>query len=74
MQRIEKPNEPPPSLWQVVQSVAAAFFGVQSERNRQRDFTRGKPSQFIIIGLLATALFVLVMILIVKLILRFAVP
>ncbi len=74
MPRIENPNEAPPGLWQVVQSVAAAFFGVQSERNRQRDFTRGKPSQFIIIGLIATALFVVTMILAVNLILRFAVP
>jgi hypothetical protein len=62
-----------PTLWQVTQSVAAAFFGVQSEQNRQRDFTRGKPMQFIIIGLAATGLFVLTMILIVKLVLHFAV-
>jgi len=72
MHHVEQPNEPPPSLWQVIQSVAAAFFGVQSERNRQRDFTRGKPSQFIIIGLLATALFVLIIVMIVKLVLRSA--
>ncbi|MGH8453186.1 MAG: DUF2970 domain-containing protein [Nevskiales bacterium] len=65
-------QELPPSPWQVIQSVAAAFFGVQSEAARQRDFTRGKPSQFIIIGLIATALFVLTMIAIVKLVLRFA--
>ncbi|MGH8458509.1 MAG: DUF2970 domain-containing protein [Nevskiales bacterium] len=65
-------QEPPPSLWQVTQSVLAAFFGVQSEAARQRDFTRGKPGQFIIIGLIATALFVLTMIAIVKLVLRFA--
>lgn len=68
-----KHEEAPPSLWQVAQSVAAAFFGVQSEQNRQRDFTRGKPMQFIIIGLAATGLFVLTMVVIVKLVLRFAV-
>jgi hypothetical protein len=67
-------QEPPPTLWQVAQSVAAAFFGVQSEQNRQRDFTRGKPGQFIIIGLIATALFVLLMVVIVRLVLRFALP
>lgn len=73
MIRSEKPGEQPPTIWQVTKSVAAAFFGVQSEQNRQRDFTRGKPMQFIIIGLVATALFVVTMILIVKLVLRFAV-
>ncbi len=72
MNRIEKPDEAPPSLWQVVHSVLAAFFGVQSEANRQRDFTRGKPSQFIIIGLIATALFVLIMVGIVRLVLHLA--
>lgn len=68
----EQPEEPSPSLWQVIQSVLAAFFGVQSERNRQRDFTQGKPIHYIVIGLMATALFVLFMIGIVKLILRLA--
>ena len=74
MAKIQAPSgqEPPPSLWQVTQSVLAAFFGVQSEANRQRDFTRGKPGQFVIIGLIATALFVLAMVVIVKLVLRFA--
>jgi hypothetical protein len=65
-------NEKPPTLWQVIHSVLAAFFGVQSEANRRRDFTRGKPSQYIIVGLIATALFVLVMIGIVKLVLKLA--
>ena len=45
----------------VVRSVLAAFLGVQSNRNRERDFQRGKPVHFIAVGLLATAVFVLVM-------------
>jgi hypothetical protein len=69
---MENPNERPPTLWQVIHSVLAAFFGVQSEANRRRDFTRGKPSQYIIVGLIATALFVLIMIGIVKLVLKLA--
>lgn len=70
----EQSSEPPPGLWQVTQSVLAAFFGVQSERNRQRDFTRGKPIHYVVIGLAATAFFVLLMIGIVKLILWLATP
>ena len=48
------------SLWQVIQSVLASFFGVQSNKNRRRDFERGRPSQFIITGLVLTVLFILV--------------
>ena len=63
-----------PSLWQVVRSVLAAFFGVQTEQARQRDFTRGKPAHYVIIGLIATVLFVLLIIGLVKLVLHFAAP
>ena len=45
----------------VAKSVAAAFFGVQSNKNRERDFTHGKPIHYIVMGVAATALFVLVM-------------
>lgn len=45
----------------VVKSVGAAFFGVQTEANRRRDFTHGKLHHFVIVGLLATVVFVLVL-------------
>lgn len=44
-------------FWSVAQSVGAAMIGVQSRRNRERDFTRGKPLHFVIGGLVGTALF-----------------
>ena len=47
-----------PTLWQVLGSVLAAMFGVQSERNRVRDFTHGNLATFFIVGLLLTAVFV----------------
>lgn len=56
------------SLLQVAQSVLAAFFGVQSERNRQRDFEHGSGRAFVVAGLIGTALFVLVVVLVVKLV------
>ena len=35
------------------------MIGVQSRRNRERDFTHGKPLHFVIGGLIGTLLFVL---------------
>ncbi len=43
---------------QVVASVLAAAFGVQSSRNRERDFKEGRFGTFIVAGILFTALFV----------------
>jgi len=56
----------------MLQSVLAAARGVQSGKNRSRDFTRGKPSHFILLGVLFTALFVIVLLVTVKLILHLA--
>lgn len=64
------PQKPaPPTLWQMLASVLAAMFGVQSSKNRERDFTHGKAGHFILIGLLATAGFVGLVILVVRLVL-----
>ena len=63
-------TEPPrkgTTLWQTIASVGASFFGVQSSKNRQRDFTEGRPMHFIVVGLVATAVFVLLVILVVRL-------
>ncbi|MBY5981121.1 DUF2970 domain-containing protein [Ferrimonas balearica] len=43
----------------VVWSVLAAMFGVQSERNRERDFTDTSPLPYIITGVIMLVLFVL---------------
>ena len=43
------------SIWQVVGSVLASFFGVQNSRNRKRDFQLGKPKHFIAVGVVMTA-------------------
>lgn len=65
---------PPPRLtpWQIVASTIAAAFGVQSSRNRHRDFQAGKPSHFIIAGIVFTVLFVVGMVLLVRLVLSAA--
>ncbi|MBX8501912.1 DUF2970 domain-containing protein [Pseudomonas cichorii] len=62
----------PPTFWQMLHSIMAAAFGVQSNRNRQRDFTHGKPSHFLLLGLLFTVFFALTLFGIVQLVLYFA--
>ena len=59
-----------PTSWQVIASVLASFFGVQSSKNRERDFKHGKAAHFIVIGLVATAVFITLVILAVRLALR----
>lgn len=43
------------SIWRVIGSVLASFFGVQSSANRTRDFQSGKARQFVVVGLIMTA-------------------
>ncbi|MDX2417892.1 MAG: DUF2970 domain-containing protein [Xanthomonadales bacterium] len=61
-----------PSLLDVLGSVAASMFGVQSNRKREEDFTHGKPSQYIIIGLVMTVLFILTIWGVVNLVMKLA--
>ncbi|MDH4562349.1 MULTISPECIES: DUF2970 domain-containing protein [unclassified Pseudomonas] len=68
----DKNHDQPLSFREMLQSVLAAAFGVQSGKNRARDFSRGKPSHFIILGVLFTAIFVLVLFGLVKVILHLA--
>lgn len=46
-------------MLQVIKSVLAAFFGVQSEKNRQRDFQQSSPLPYVLAGLLLAGVFVL---------------
>jgi hypothetical protein len=54
---------------ETLKSVGAAFVGVQSDKNRERDFTEGKFSHFIIAGVIAVVIFIASLIAIVSLIL-----
>ena len=65
-----KPGDAPPpkdvehdqtaglGLRAVIGSIMAAGLGVQSSRNRERDFSQGRAGVFIAAGLIFTALFV----------------
>ena len=65
----EDENLPPLTFLEMLGSTLSAALGVQSERNRERDFSRGKASHFILMGLGFTIVFVIIMVLIVKIVL-----
>ncbi|MEH6566495.1 MAG: DUF2970 domain-containing protein [Halopseudomonas sp.] len=66
----KQPAAPPMRFRDTLVSVLAAALGVQSSKARERDFTHGKPSHFILLGVGFTAVFVLVIFGVVKLVLR----
>lgn len=57
----------PPTFWQMLHSVLAAALGVQSGKNRTRDFTHGKASHFIALGIVFMLVFVMLLVGLVKL-------
>nr|WP_286240996.1 DUF2970 domain-containing protein [Neptuniibacter halophilus] len=61
-----------PAWWQVLCSVLAAFFGVQSQRNQARDFAGGRFWPYVVTGILLTLVFVAVVYLLVRLALVYA--
>ncbi len=65
----EEPAQPL-KIRQIAASTVAAAFGVQSRKNRERDFSRGDIRQFIIAGILFTAFFVGAVVGVVSLVLR----
>ncbi|MFI2809809.1 MULTISPECIES: DUF2970 domain-containing protein [Microbulbifer] len=68
-QRDAEAQGKPPSFGQVVLSTLAAAIGVQSSRNRERDFRGGNIKTYIAAGIIFTGLFVLTLVLVVKLVL-----
>jgi hypothetical protein len=57
-----------PSIVEVVKSVLAAAIGVQSDKNRQKDFSQGSLPIYLIVGLIFTVVFVSAIIAVVKIV------
>ena len=55
---------------QVVSSVLAASLGVQSSKNRERDFKQGRAGVFIAAGIIFTLLFIGTVLTVVQLVLK----
>ena len=60
-------------LFAVFMSVMSAMFGVRGSKAHERDFTKGRPAAYILVGLIFTALFVGVLVGVVMLVLKFSV-
>ena len=64
--RSEPSNRKGVTVWQVLHSTLAAALGVQSRKNRARDFEHGKASHFIIAAILFTLVFIGILLTIVR--------
>lgn len=58
--KISEPKRKP-SSFDVIKSLLAALFGVQSSKNRERDFESGNASDYIIYGIITVIIFVVIM-------------
>lgn len=47
--------------YRIIQSTLAAAIGVQSKKNRERDFEEGSAGTYIVAGIVFTALFIATM-------------
>ena len=47
--------------YRIIQSTLAAAIGVQSKKNRERDFEQGSAGTYIVAGIVFTALFIATM-------------
>lgn len=61
------------SFLKLLVSTLAAAFGVQNRKNLEEDFNQTNPLPFILAGLIFTALFILSLTVVVKLVLKYAV-
>jgi hypothetical protein len=63
----EQDKEPQkPNILQVFASVLSAFFGVQSSKNKERDFKHGNHKIFVAVGITMTLLFLITIITLVQ--------
>lgn len=66
-------DKKPLGFWQILGSVFASFFGVQSNAKRERDFSQGRARDFVMVGVILTALFILIVYGVVKLVTSIAI-
>ena len=55
-----------PGIGAVIMSTLSAFIGIQSSKNRERDFAKGNFKAYVISGLIFTVLFISGIVMLVK--------
>ena len=68
----EPAPEKKPNLLQVIGSVLASLLGVQSGKNRERDFLKGDPRDYIGVYIVLVVLFIISMIVVVNMVISSA--
>ena len=58
MSRQQETSQRGQSLGSIIRSVFASMFGVQSSKKHEEDFTQGSARAYIVVGLVATVVFV----------------
>ena len=58
----EDKKDKAPGVFAVIGSVLAAMIGIQSEENRERDFTKGDITNYIMVGIVVVAIFIFILI------------
>lgn len=46
-----------PSIWWLIKTTLAAFVGVQTNANREQDFSQSSPLPYIVMGIIFTVVF-----------------
>ncbi len=69
---IDDESTPNITILQVIGSILASFYGVQSAKSRRRDFQHGNAKTFITVGILMTAVWYLTIYLVVTVVLHVA--
>lgn len=65
----ESQSPQPASLWQVIKSVSASMFGVQSSKNHHSDFQQPSFVPYLIVGIGFVLLFIAALVIVVNLVL-----
>ena len=58
----QRENKNSPGIFSVILSVLAAMIGIQSDKNRERDFEKGHLGNYIFVGVIVVAIFVFTLI------------
>ena len=62
----DKEEQSSPGIFSVILSVLAALIGIQSDKNRERDFEKGRLGNYIFVGIIVVVILVFTLISIVN--------